>query len=512
MNKQDAYDKDKLYFGDLHNHCGISYGHGPLDDALANARLQLDFVSVTGHAFWPDMPAPVGHLKAVVDYHVNGFNKLERGWHDYTRTMEEQNDPGRFVTLPSYEMHSVQHGDYVIYSRDPLGPMVKPDSFEELQDFIRDQRASGDECFIVPHHIGYARGYRGINWDSFHEEVSPLVEILSMHGCAESDACPVPYLHTMGPRNGSSTMQGGLARGHHFSVIGSTDHHSAHPGSYGYGAAAVWARELTREGIWEALKQGRTYAVTGDRIALQFSVNDEPMGSILPFGGNRDIRIDVKGSDSLDRIEIIKNNRVLKRFDFPDRKEPSSHRIRGKIKVTVGWGEKGVRQDWDVCLAVRDGDLCSVEPQFHGVDVVDPEDKHRDSYRFTEMIENSPEAFRFKSSTWGNVTTTSDSNQAVVVEVEGNRDSALELQVNEKKHIIPFSELLEASQSHYLGDFLTGAYHIGRLIPEEEYVRSIRLQDQDDGSREDVYYVRVGQRNNQWAWSSPVWIAKGPAE
>ncbi|MEN8716436.1 MAG: hypothetical protein ABF384_16095, partial [Verrucomicrobiales bacterium] len=45
-------------YGDMHNHCGISYGHGSLEDAISNAEEQLDFVSITGHAHWPDMPDP----------------------------------------------------------------------------------------------------------------------------------------------------------------------------------------------------------------------------------------------------------------------------------------------------------------------------------------------------------------------------------------------------------------------------------------------------------------------
>ncbi len=47
----DAYAHLTAFYGDLHNHCGISYEHGSLDDAYRNARLQLDFASVTPHAF-----------------------------------------------------------------------------------------------------------------------------------------------------------------------------------------------------------------------------------------------------------------------------------------------------------------------------------------------------------------------------------------------------------------------------------------------------------------------------
>jgi hypothetical protein len=44
------------YWGDLHNHCNITYGHGDMRDAFEAAKQQLDFVSVTPHAMWPDIP------------------------------------------------------------------------------------------------------------------------------------------------------------------------------------------------------------------------------------------------------------------------------------------------------------------------------------------------------------------------------------------------------------------------------------------------------------------------
>ena len=53
-----GYEGLQAYYGDLHNHCGISYGHGTMEEALANARERLDFCSITGHAHWPDMPEP----------------------------------------------------------------------------------------------------------------------------------------------------------------------------------------------------------------------------------------------------------------------------------------------------------------------------------------------------------------------------------------------------------------------------------------------------------------------
>ena len=44
-----------IYWGDLHSHCDISYGDGKLVNAISRASDQLDFCTVTGHAFWPDI-------------------------------------------------------------------------------------------------------------------------------------------------------------------------------------------------------------------------------------------------------------------------------------------------------------------------------------------------------------------------------------------------------------------------------------------------------------------------
>ena len=50
------YGDYKLYWGDLHTHCNITYGHGSMEDALEAATQQLDFCCIVAHALWPDIP------------------------------------------------------------------------------------------------------------------------------------------------------------------------------------------------------------------------------------------------------------------------------------------------------------------------------------------------------------------------------------------------------------------------------------------------------------------------
>ena len=65
------------------------------------------------------------------------------------------------------------------------------------------------------------------------------------------------------------------------------------PRPYWEGLAAVWAKELTRRSLFEALQARRTYALTRARIVLRMTVNGAPMGSELPESEKAEIRIDV---------------------------------------------------------------------------------------------------------------------------------------------------------------------------------------------------------------------------
>lgn len=61
----------KVFWGDVHNHCNLTYGHGDLEDAVAAAREQLDFVSITPHALWPDIPGKGDpRLEWVIEYQI----------------------------------------------------------------------------------------------------------------------------------------------------------------------------------------------------------------------------------------------------------------------------------------------------------------------------------------------------------------------------------------------------------------------------------------------------------
>lgn len=505
LNHPEAYSRLNLYYGDLHNHCDVSYGHGTLEAAFRNARLQLDFASVTVHGSWPDLPTDDPALDYLVDYHRKGFQQARQKWASYLAQTDAENHDGHFVTFPSFEWHSCQYGDHCIYFKDGDAPPILDDNdIAALRDTLR---SLNKPALLLPHHIGYKQGYRGIDWDAFSDELSPVVEVFSFHGLSESTDGPYPYLHSMGPRHQQSTAQDGWARGNIFGIVGSTDHHNAFPGSYGYGRLAVWAAELTRDGIWQAIDQRRTYALTGDRIELAFSVNGHPMGAIAPPAHDRQIAVQVRGGDAIDYIEVLHNNHIIQRESVF-----SSGQTHGKFKIHVemGWGEREAATDWDVDLEILDGALVGVEPRFRGFGPTDSPDQEAD-YSVSRLERPTDHSVHITTRTRQNLSLHTPTTEGFCVEIDGTSDTRLVTRFNGQRQELRLGDLLNGARTFYLGGFVTPAICFHRAVPETEYSRHLAFTHTHTTNGRDWYTVRVRQRNDQWAWSSPVWVGNpGP--
>lgn len=506
----------KVYYGDIHNHCGISYAHGPLADALTNAREQLDFCSVTGHAHWPDMPNEPGRLDGLVKYHRDGFEKLARNWENVKREINGANESDRFVTFLSFEIHSCRSGDHTVYYRDGHGDILYPLSIEHLREQMRELGRQGIAMMANPHHIGYRSGWRGINWEDYTSEFAPVVEMMSMHGCSETDESPLPYLHTMGPCDAGSTMQHGLAAGHVFGVVGSTDHHSAHPGSHGHGRMAVWAEELTRKSIWKAIQARRTYALTGDRIELDFRINSTCMGSVIEAPTRkRSIHIAVRGGGAIDSVELLCNNRTILRRSAHEELPATSigDAIHAKLLLQLGWGERGETTAWDVRFGIEDGEILAVEPRFRGAEVLAPTSDEPDQYAFSTCRRIDDHSVRVQTRTTANPTTNTNATQGVCLEVRMPRSAGVHVDLGNGTVIrYALEDLIDGSRTGYVGGLVTPAYRLARAVLPHEFEWTIDHEDtagpdSTDAAR-DWYYVRVRQRNGQCAWSSPIWVGK----
>ena len=493
-----------LYWGDVHNHCGISYGYGSLENALAVARQHLDFCSVTGHAMWPDMPARTPELAFVVDFHREGFAKLAKRWDAVRATVEAANVPGEFATFQSYEIHSMEFGDHHLLSPSPDLPLVHAPTPQALVSAVAPHPA-----IVVPHHLGYVPGYRGANWHAFSPDISPVVEVYSKHGSSMSDRGPYPFLHAMGPRDGRNTVRAGLDLGHRFGFVASTDHHAGYPGSYGDGRLAVLAPVKTRQAIWEAILARRTYAVTGDKIACQFRVNGADLGSEIAADGAREIALAVRACDGFDKIIVYKNSRPW-RVICGESTSASTAAGVFKVRVELGWGRSEVGFHWDVEAGIRDGSLLSVEPCFRGLSVLSPSRDKADDPDINalnnEVLERTTTGVAWRCSTFKNLSTLHPATAAMILEIEGDEHTVVSLRLNQTRVSVSLGELSAGSRGGHVAGYGSEAFLLHRPVPEAEYVFRGEWSDDQPEQPCDVYDVEVRQTNGQCAWVSPFYV------
>ncbi|MGH2371200.1 MAG: Tat pathway signal sequence, partial [Chloroflexota bacterium] len=400
----------------------------------------------------------------------------------------------------------------------------------DVKAALRRAAAEGREpaALVIPHHIGYGAGYRGINWQTFSPDLSPFVEIYSLHGCSESDEAPYPMLHRMGPRDGRSTASWGLRQGHPVGLVGSTDHHSGYPGSHGYGRLAAAATALTREALWDAFLARRVYAATGDRIRLDFWLNGAWMGAEVAAPGTREIEVRVQGRGAVDYVELLKNERVLRRWPGPDParaldylpgRAAAPSPLRALVRIEWGWGAE--EQSWEGRLSLRDGRLVDVETCFAGPAIVAPQNDYAegDDTPPHALIALDRVSCAWRSRTEPNPTVRHPATQALIAEVEMAPGAELVLEANGRRYVHTLAELLEGSRSHFLRGWRSEAIVLHRALPIELCRVSQLVADEPGTSGDasqggapggakrqaDCYRVRVAQRNGQWAWSSPIW-------
>ncbi len=498
----------RLYWGDLHSHCSVSYGSGTPEQALMRARDQLDFCSITGHAFWPDMPTDRERYARVIDTHLEGFARLAVNWDALLRTQREWSVPGRFLALPSYEWHSMAYGDHNVYGPSAELPLRNAPDLPSLRRAV-----AGSDGVAIPHHIGYAAGYRGVDWAHFDAERSPFVEIFSLHGCSVSEHAPYPMLHTMGPRDFGSTAEAGWAMGHRFGIVGGTDHHGAYPGSHGEGRMGVFARELTVEALWEAFRARRVFAATGDRIDAGLVVDDAWIGEAVKAPKRRHLRAVVRGADTLDQVRLVKNGRVAHRF-FPTPPADTELSGRYRLRLTWGWGRGDETARWQGQVSLSDGAVHAVETCFAGAAVVTPRSQRgsatpepEDEDRPHALLETSERSCAWRSVTTGNPSPRQDATQSLSLEVEAPLTATLRLEVNGRRYEHRLGELLHAGRSHYMRGWLSEAIRVGPLTPVEDCTVEAELTDPPERAV-DVYRLEVAQTNGQWAWLTPIWAER----
>ena len=250
----------------------------------------------------------------------------EAGYRQTLQWAEEAYQPGRFVTIlgdernpPAWTGH---HNVYFRAGAEFLKYAVTPGEEKPIPE-------DPSVAMLVPHHTGIGWGGgptagvgAAVDLDAVDDRgLRPVVEIYSHHGQSElydpQHILAYEFNRMRNPERRANTSVAGpfyvqnyWMRGRRLGVIASSDEHSGQGGRRHGGVTAVWAEELTREGIFDALRERRCYATTGERILVEFSVDGVPMGGVItrrPRGARLVVRLRVWATALLLRVEIIRH-------------------------------------------------------------------------------------------------------------------------------------------------------------------------------------------------------------
>lgn len=92
--------------------------------------------------------------------------------------------------------------------------------------------------------------------------------------------------------------------------MGSTDQHAGYPGSYGDGRIGILAESLSRDKIWDAMKNRHVCCATGDKINIDFRLNDAFPGDVVR-GNSRRIYLNVEEVAVLIILTSLRTESVL---------------------------------------------------------------------------------------------------------------------------------------------------------------------------------------------------------
>jgi hypothetical protein len=519
--------KMNIYWGDLHDNVNQHANwHVSEEQCLKIARAHLDFYAP---AYYTSQAKriPVEAAGQSIGITLETWKTPEKIAEQWARIEEltgRYNEPGRFITFPAYEWQGDGlSGDHNVVFRTEGGAVHMVDTLTELYQKLR-----GQDAIAIPHHMGYRLGARGKDWHVQDDKISPFVEVFSAHGSSETDeeSGGLRRNSKLGPCSGGQSYQDGLDMGYHIGATASPDGEGAYPGIYSWGLAAVLAPELTRDALWNAFLNRRVYGVTGDRIRLDFRINGALMGDCIAAKGARQIEVSVEGLDEIDRIELLRDGRVIHTQAHQGTWSVPSGRSRFKCRIEAGWGmfpqEAGPlpSRRWQGQLTLPSGAA-----------FIDAQPCWLSGEQYAPVLSGTVATFTIdapqaNAATWPVL----NKYNSHVFEFEANADDQLQIEMDGLKAVLPVAGLCShsrvladsetavrrlkelynidpaANQRPAIAEMFAQRVKIHRAVPEAGYTCSFKMEDDTPLQGEHNYRIRVEQRNGQKAWSSPIWV------
>ncbi len=483
-------DPQRIYWGDTHGHSGFAEGIGTPDRFMQWARddASLDYVTHSEHDIWLD----------------------DAEWEVLRNNVREYTEENRFIAFLGYEwtVNNTRGGHHNVLFRTPHNRSRIPAQFHptltQLYQGLRNRYAPRD-VVVIPH------AHQAGDYRLSDPALEPLVEIMSQHGNFE-------WFGRMY-----------LQHGHQVGFIAASDNHLSQPGysaplggslSQRGGLGALLAPARTTNALFDAMKNLRTYATTGDRIILQFAVNGTGMGQRADFSTQRNISGRVIGTAGIDSISVIKNDTELWRRTYADRDEVRLGK-RETLLLTFHSDAKPVHpgdnprgwRAWQGTLEVSNAELEEILPYDAGFPMQNVQRSSEQPNRVTFDTKTRGDGSSFLL-TLANVQRTARLQFDLVETAESGGAPPiyrLPQRVAAASFSLALKDLQNGPLSHAQSvDAYTDRVTLRKFNPDAP--REVSFEFTDSGATQgDYYFVRVVQVNDAMAWSSPVWVGGHPS-
>lgn len=258
-------------------------------------------------------------------------------WKIVTQTIAEFDENERFTTFLGNQWLGVpgQEGlRTIVFAKDMKQILRKKDAkYSSLKKLYKC--FSPKEIISIPS-FTMAKKY-GFNFKEFDPDYERVVEIYNAWGSSEctkkeGNTLPITTTGKTGTQEDpEGSVQKALAQNYRFGFVAGGlddrgifhDLYDSDQVQYTGGLTAIIAPEHTKASLFEALYNRSCYATTGERIIVGLYLAGLPMGSETStaqkhgLGINRHLSGYVAGTGKIEKVEIIRNGKVIKTFE-PD--------------------------------------------------------------------------------------------------------------------------------------------------------------------------------------------------
>jgi hypothetical protein len=239
-------------------------------------------------------------------------------WRAFKDVWRAFDQPGRFVSLPSAECGTPPDGSHRHW--------FLPDVEHLPPIFCEDRAAAADPVLRAkfdPHTI-YCEDYRAL-YRVVHELGGFVHGHFHTHFYEGETLAEIYQKQVKDTDVEEAKINRALRQGARMGIVGGSDTHDSRPAnpfpepggpSRPAGLTGVWAERLDRGALFEAFKQRRCYATTGQRLLLDFRVNGTWMGAqAAPDGAGRyEFAAEILGTAEIDLAELMVNGSVARTY------------------------------------------------------------------------------------------------------------------------------------------------------------------------------------------------------